>query len=159
MTHCKTGSKHTIAMLLNHMDCLTCIYSCIKFYFPKVKGILRSFMSLRKSYFTLQRHDIIWSMSLTHQNQQHFNDSKDIFEWIVGWSIWRLSRSCSFLRLCSCKKVLPNHGCFWKLSLLLYTTSMAKVLANKMNKLTEQLGKMLLVYWKQYWVVSSEFSI
>ena len=36
-TYCKTGSRYVVAMPLHQSYCLTCFYSCIKFYCPKVR--------------------------------------------------------------------------------------------------------------------------
>ena len=36
-------------------------------------------------------------MSLTYQNQRHFNDSKYLFEWIVWYNKWKIAESRLFL--------------------------------------------------------------
>ena len=37
-THCKTGSKHAVAMLLYQTYCFTCIYNQIKFHCWRKRG-------------------------------------------------------------------------------------------------------------------------
>ena len=36
-THCKADLRHVVAMPLHQTYCLTCFYSCIKFYCPKLR--------------------------------------------------------------------------------------------------------------------------
>ena len=46
--------------------CLTCMNNCIWFYCQG--GRDPSYMDLKTSYFTSQKHESIWNMSLIHQN-------------------------------------------------------------------------------------------
>ena len=44
-----------------------------KILLSKCDGIL-DYVDLKKSYFKLWKHEIIWNISLTHQTKQYFND-------------------------------------------------------------------------------------
>ena len=92
--HCKTGSRHAVVMPLRHTYCLTCFYSYKKFFRQKVRGSWvawgkKSPISPDKSMYYLEY--VFNTLKLTTLQRL-----KNLFEWIIGYNILKLIRSCSF---------------------------------------------------------------
>ena len=113
--------KHAVTTLLYQGYCLTCIYSCRKFYCPKVRkswvtGALKSFIS--KSWYYFGNIFNSWKFS-------RLNDVKYLFEQIVGYNVWKLTLSRSYFTTLWLKILWQKKTVFFsELFFLLFITSM-----------------------------------
>ena len=112
----RTGLKNAVPMPLHQHICLTCMNSCIWFYCQG--GRDPSYMDLKTSYFTSQKHEIfetcLWFIKINNA----LMTSKCFYEWTVAYNIWRLTRPPLFFGLPSWRKncpvtVLSNSVATW----------------------------------------------